>query len=233
MRIRTRFTLLQLLIIVGFLASMMFVFTQFYRIYRLKQLEIQSIQTRTSLKTLEQNTRLFSNRHMNLSFLWDDWMSSYLLFDTQYTEMLNSPNHQLLGQKALTSRESLSDSWGSIVNTEIKPIIRKIDQILLGELPAITGDNGIRISRQLLLINFGPESVHIQILENIEGDFNKLKESLISSISIPTERFITNLDNEIELFSSKLYITTILISILIQAGGIIFVFLFTRSFSRN
>ena len=233
MKIRVRFTLLQLLIIAGFLGSMSFVFIQFSRVYHLKQLEIQSIQTSTALKTLEQDTRLFSSRHKNLRFLWEDWKTSFQQFDTLYAEMLNNPYHRLLRQDAIVQKKALDESWTTVKEMEIQPLTGSFQKILSSNLPALIGDNGIKISSQLIGLKEGTESVQVQQLAEIEADFDSLKDSLVMSISIPTEHFIINLSDEIELFSSKLYRITIVISILIQAGGIFFVLLFTRSFSRN
>ncbi len=233
MKIRVRFTLLQLLIIAGFLGSMSFVFIQFSRVYHLKQLEIQSIQTSTALKTLEQDTRLFSSRHKNLRFLWEDWKTSFQQFDTLYAEMLNNPYHRLLRQDAIVQKKALDESWTTVKEMEIQPLTGSFQKILSSNLPALIGDNGIKISSQLIGLKEGSESVQVQQLAEIEADFDSLKDSLVMSISIPTEHFIINLSDEIELFSSKLYRITIVISILIQAGGIFFVLLFTRSFSRN
>ncbi|RKX99140.1 MAG: hypothetical protein DRZ90_00040 [Spirochaetes bacterium] len=233
MKIRVRFTLLQLLIIAGFLGSMSFVFIQFSRVYHLKQLEIQSIQTSTALKTLEQDTRLFSSRHKNLRFLWEDWKTSFQQFDTLYAEMLNNPYHRLLRQDAIVQKKALDESWTTVKEMEIQPLTGSFQKILSSNLPALIGDNGIKISSQLIGLKEGTESVQVQQLAEIEADFDSLKDSLVMSISIPTEDFIINLSDEIELFSSKLYRITIVISILIQAGGIFFVLLFTRSFSRN
>ncbi len=233
MKIRVRFTLLQLLIIAGFLGSMSLVFIQFSRVYHLKQLEIQSIQTSTALITLEQDTRLFSSRHKNLRFLWEDWKTSFQQFDTQYAEMLNNPYHPLLGQDAIDQKNALDESWTTLKEIEIQPLTRSFQKILSGKLPAQIGDNGVKISRQLIGLKEGTESVQVQELAEIEADFDRLKDSLVTGITIPTEHFITSLSDEIKLFSSKLYKITIFISILIQAGGIFFVLLFTRSFSRN
>ncbi|MCD6342157.1 MAG: SpoIIE family protein phosphatase [Spirochaetaceae bacterium] len=233
MKIRVRFTLLQLLIIAGFLGSMSFVFIQFSRVYHLKQLEIQSIQTSTALRTLEQDTRLFSSRHKNLRFLWEDWKTSFQQFDTLYAEMLNNPYHRLLRQDAIVQKKALDESWTTVKEMEIQPLTGSFQKILSSNLPALIGDNGIKISSQLIGLKEGTESVQVQQLAEIEADFDSLKDSLVMSISIPTEHFIINLSDEIELFSSKLYRITIVISILIQAGGIFFVLLFTRSFSRN
>jgi len=233
MKIRVRFTLLQLLIIAGFIGSMSFVFIQFSRVYHLKQLEIQSIQTSTALKTLDQNTRLFSSRHKNLRFLWGDWETSFQQFDELYMEMLSNPYHHLLGQDAIVQKETLGKSWTTVKEGEIQRLTERFQIILSEELPDITGDNGIKISRQLIGLVEGTESIQVQKLTEIEAEFDSLKNSLIADISIPTERFITNLSNEIELISSKLYSFSIVISVFIQAGGIFLVFLFTRSFSRN
>lgn len=233
MKIRVRFTLLQLIIIFGFLSSIFLVFSQFSRVFQLKQLEIQSIQTSTALTNLEQDTRLFSSRHQNLRFLWDDWKTSFQQFDTKYAEMLNNPYHRLLGQSALDQKKALDESWTIVKEIDIQPLTSSFQSILSGELPALIGDNGVKISRQLIELKEGTESVQVQELAEIEADFDRLKDSLITGISIPTEHFINSLSDEIELFSSKLYKITIVISILIQAGGIFFVLLFTRSFSRN
>jgi len=233
MRIRLRFTLLQLLIIAGFVGSMAIVFIQFSHVFHLKQLEIQGIQTNTSLNALEQNTSLYTSRHMDMISLWDNWETSYQLFDTYLSEMLNSPYYKFLGQEAQTRRDSLSDNWNIIKTDEILPLTENMKQSFEGDLPYLVGVNGIRVSRQLLEQKQKIDNTTIQNLIAIEEIFSSLRKSLISDMTIPTERFITDLDNEIELFSSRLYISTIIISVIIQAGGIFFVFLFTRIFSRN
>jgi serine phosphatase RsbU (regulator of sigma subunit) len=233
MRIRMKFTLLQLLIIVGFLGSMSFIFIQFSRVYQLKQLEIKSIQTRSALNTLEMNTALFSSRHQSLYFLWSDWESSYLHFNTLYTEMMGSPYHKLLGKEALIRRDTLMERWRTIYTEEILKIENDMKILLMGELPEIIGNNSIKVFRRLIGSQSGISTEQLQEMTKVDNDFYRFRNSLKARISIPTEEFITELNNEIERFSTRIYIISIVAAVLIQLGGILLVLLFTRSFSRN
>jgi len=233
MKIRLKFTLLQLIIIAGFLGSMSFVFVQFSHVYHLKQLEVQSIQTSTALKTLEQNTSIFSSRHMNLNLLWEDWLSSYTYFNTLYSKMLNNPYHKLLGREAVTRRASLKENWETIKTVEVQPLTDNINKLISGGLTELTGDNGIEDTRKLINRSAGTDSSQAGDLLELENKFSSLKNSIISNITVPTERFISDLGIEIERFSSRLYRITIAISIIIQTAGVLFVLLYTRDFSRN
>lgn len=233
MRIRTKFTFLQFIIIAGFLGSITFILIRFTQVYNLKQLELNSVESMTELKTLEQKTILFSSRSMTLNLLWDDWTTSYRQFDDLYSKMLNNPYHSLLGNTAITRRDARAEAWSVIKELEIEPLIEELEETLSGELPDLIGDNGIIISRELIGTRIGIDSPQAIQLAELERRFMNLRESLIASIIIPTERFITDLRVQVGQFSATLYITTVAISILIQAGSIFFVFRFSRKFGRH
>ncbi len=233
MRIRTKLTLIQFIIIAGFLGSTAFVFFRFTQAYKLKQLELQSIETRTELKNLEQNTDFFSSRSINLNLLWEDWISSYRQFDTLYTQMLNNPYHHLLGESALTRKDALTEAWWAIKTLEIEPLIEDFEVFSAGELPKLIGDNGIKISKELIGSRFGFDSPQAMGITEIGRNFDDLRESLVAGILIPNENFISDLSRQVDQFSSSLYLTTIVIALLIHVGGAIFVIRFSGNFSRH
>jgi len=233
MKIRVKFTLLQILIIAGFLGSMAFIFVQFSHVYHLKQLEVQSIQTSTTLDTMIQNTGLFTSRHMDLISLWENWDTSYRTFDEYFTEMVNNPYHRLLGEAALARRDTMTGDWLSIKNTQIRQLKENMKETFKGDLPYLVGVKGIKISKKIFEQGNVVDTGLMQSLTAIETGFNDLNEVLKMSISYPMVQFIYDLGIEIEQFSARLYRITIAIAILIQAGGVLLVLFFTRSFSRN
>ncbi len=233
MRIRTKFTLFQFIIIAGFLGSMAFILIRFNQAYNLKQLELRSVESMTELKTLEQKTSLFSSRNMTLNLLWDDWTDSYRRFDYLYSGMLNNPYFHLLGDTALTRKDARAEAWSAIKAMEIEPLIEEFEEILSGELPKLIGNNGISISRELIGSRIGFDSPQANQLAEIENRFMNLRESLIASISIPSVYFLSDLRERVEQFSATLYISTLAISVLILAGSTVFAFRFSRNFSRH
>jgi len=233
MKIRVKFSLFQLLIVAGFLSSMTFIFVQFSHVYHLKQLEVQSIQTSTTLETLIQNTGLFTSRHMDLISLWENWDSSYQTFEEYFTQMVDNPYHRLLGKAALARRDKMSEDWLSIKDTQIRQLTDNMREAFKGELPYLVGVKGIKVSKKIFEQENEINTGLIQDLTSIETDFNDLNEILKQSISYPMVQFIYDLGIEIEQFSARLYKITIAIAILIQAGGVLLVLFFTRSFSRN
>jgi len=233
MKIRVKFSLFQLLIVAGFLGSMAFIFIQFSHVYHLKQLEVQSIQTNTALETLIQNTGLFTSRHMDIISLWENWDSSYRTFESLFTEMEDNPYHQLLGKTALSGRDKMAEDWLSIKNEQIRQLTDDMRETFKGDLPYLVGVKGIKISKRVFEHENNISTDLIQNLTSIEADFNNLNEKLKSSISYPMVQFIYDLGIEIEQFSVRLYRITLAIAILIQAGGVLLVLFFTRSFSRN
>ncbi|MDF1569160.1 MAG: SpoIIE family protein phosphatase [Spirochaetaceae bacterium] len=231
MRIRTKFTLLQLIILAGFLMSMAFVMLRFSQAYALKRLELRGVESRTELKTLEQKTTLFSSRAMRMSLLWDDWTTSYQRFDYYYTSLLESPYHRLLGERAILSRDARAEAWETIKELEIEPLIRDIESSLAQDLPELTGNRGINISREIIGTRIGYDSPQAVKLAALESRFRNLRESLIASITLPTDRFLEDLRLAVARFSGTLYITTFAITLLIQAGGAFIGFRFSRGFS--
>ncbi len=233
MKIRTKFTFLQFIIVAGFLGTMAFILVRFNQADNLKQLELRSVESMTELKTMEQKTRLFSSRSMPMNLLWDDWTTSYRRFDYQYSEMLNNPYHRLLGKTAITRKEARLESWNAIKILEIEPLIEDFEEALSGELVNLTGNNGIATSRELIGTRVGFDSPEAIRLAEIESRFNNLRESMVASLSIPTEHFISDLRERVEQFSTTLFITALAVTILLQSGAAFFVYRFARNFGRN
>ena len=233
MRIRAKFTLLQLIVVAGFLASMIFVMLRFSQAHNLKQLELRSIESLTELKTLEQKTSLFTSRPTTLSLLWSDWYTSYQRFDYYYLLMLESPYNRLLGKRTLTTSRARQEAWAEIKRQEIDPLVAEFEAVLEGNIPAIVSDRGITASRRIIEETEDGSTPETEQLAAIENRFNNLRESLISSIYMPTEVFIEDLRSRVERFSGTLFITAVIIAIVIQTGGAFIGLQFSRRFSRN
>lgn len=233
MRIRNKFTFLQLIIVAGFIGSMAFILIRFNQADNLKQLELRSVESMTELKTMEQKTRLFSSRSMPLDLLWDDWTTSYRRFDYLYSQMLDNPYHRLLGKTATIRKETRLEAWTAIKTLEIEPLGRDFEEALSGDLAGITGNNGLAISREIIGSEIGFDSAQAMQIAELESRFNNLRDSMVASISIPTESFIEDLREKVGQFSGTLLISALAIAILIQAGSAFFVYRFSSNFSKH
>ena len=233
MRIRVKFALLQLIIVAGFLASMTFVMLRFSQARNLKGLELRSIESITELKSLEAKTSLFTSRQMTFSLLWGDWFTTYQRFDYYYMLTLDSPYNRLLGSTALRICEARKEAWTEIKEQQIEPLIAEFESVMNGELAEIAGDQGLSTTRTLIKAAEGGETPESLELAGLENRFRILRESLISSISMPTKAYSAELRDRVNRFSRTLLITAIVIAIFIQAGGALIGLLFSRQFSRN
>ena len=223
MRVRAKITLIQSLILSGFLISMAVVMVRFTQADRLKSLELRGIEALTEIRTLEKKTLFFTSRQQSLQSIWDDWFSTFTRLDYYYTDLLTNPNHRLLGPAAMARRDSRYEAWTSIKEEEITPLILQLEQLLDEGIGDLSQDNGIRITMRLF-----PEDSRIQELMRLDEDFNQLRYSLVSSILIPSEVFVSDLRERVEQFTSTIAYAVMLITLVIQVGGAILGFRFSR-----
>lgn len=233
MKIRTRFALLQIIIISGFLASMTYVGIRFNQAYNLKRLELLGVESFTSMKSLETRTRLFTSRNEPLDILWNEWQENLDEFDRLYSSMLNSPHHAILGRQAVGASQSRLEVWDATKVLEIRSLIQSMNEVLDSEIGDIVGDKGINATLEIYTGSEGEESEIVQQLGRIQTRFGNLRESMVASISIPTERFIENLSGQVGRFSGTLYIVALSVAVAIQAAGAIIGLTFSRRFSRH
>jgi len=233
MRIRLKFTLLQLVIVAGFLSSLAFIMVRFTQAYNLKGLELHAVESMTQLRAFERRTFLFSGRSQFLDQLWREWLNSYENFDKSYTSMLESPYHDILGREARSRRNSSLEAWTVMKELEIEPFITEFETVLAGDLPVLVGYKGIQSTREIIGREGAFDSPTANRLAEIDSRLVNLRESLVAYILIPSESFIEDLRGRVQNFSRTLYITALIVSVVIQAAGALIVFRFSRRFSYN
>jgi len=235
MIIRSKITLMHLLIAIGFLASMVFIVLRLNGIRNLKTLELQSANSLKELKTLELKTILFSKRNQTLDLLLEDWISSIRSFNYFYTQMLNNPTHELLGEYEITLKNAMILEWDSFRNTELVPLIAELESAfdVSGEVRSLVGRTAISISRELIAEEFGPDSPAYLELARIERDFARQRELLLGDIFKSAENFIGELRLRISEYLSSLLYTTIAIALAFQVAGSFLALIFSRNLRRH
>ena len=231
MRIRTRYTLLQLIIVFGFLVSMVFVLLRFTQAYTLKQLELQGVESLINLKVMEKRTTLLTGRNEPLDLLWTEWVETYEEFNSKYTAMLSNPDHNILGDQSVNSRNARQAAWTDIQLLEIRVLQQEVKKMELldrveeyieqsrSEGVAVTRNTNLNSVREIILQNEGEDSALAADIQLIDDRFARLKESMVASISIPTTRFVEDLGERVARFSNTLYLTTLFIALSFRLPG--------------
>ena len=233
MKIRTKFTLIQVIILSGFLVAIGLILFRFNQADKLKNLELRGVQAITELKTLERKTDLFGSRRMPLNLLLGDWKETYRRFDYYYTVMLTDNAHRLLGKGAIIRSNTRLEAWQEIKKLEIEPLVENVERTISSNLVELTGSSGIQLSRLFIGENLGIDSQEVQALDEIDTRFRNLKDSLVASIFIPAENFIEDLRLRVETYSDTLYISTLILAVIIQTGSALAGMRFSRAFSRH
>jgi len=235
MKIRSKIAFMHLLIIIGFLGSMIFIVLRFNNVHNLKTLELQGVNSLTELKTLELKSTLFSKRNQNLGLLLEDWVDSIRRFDYLYSEMLNNPTHRFLGKAEIASRDEMVLEWDSVKGSELNPLVEELESAfaLSGEIRNLVGRTTLSISRELIAEEFGSDSAVYLELAEIENYFARVRELLVSDVFGPAEFFIDELRLRISEYLSTLLYTTIAIALAFQLVGGLFALRFSQNFRRH
>lgn len=232
MKIRSKYMLLQTIIVATFFLSIFFIVTQLNKVARLKELQIHGVEALTQLEILTNKTVSFTQKEGAADILWEEWDLSRANFEFLYLNFLNDTAFSILEEPMQKKSRARLDSWETIQKEELEPARKRLASLISGtaSYPLESSIHGV-IEQYAVNQKYPPEL--IENLREIESSLSSIGNALISGITIPAASLLTNLETEIQSFSNFIYLQSFIIAVGIQLAGAIIGVVFAQVFGGN
>jgi len=233
MRIRTKFILFQLILISGFIISLLIASIIFFKAHQYKKLEFTSTEALSVLNEFVHQTYMFTKEPVKMDVLWNDWKTSFSRVDYYYSDVLTNSLMDKLGEEVQKRRKSQLWIWNTIKKNEIKYLIDVMEDKEAEAFSRFSGNTGIELTKKKLEINKRTSTKEYYKAIEIISHFNDINYIFDKRVLAPSEIFITHQRQQINNYLQSIHLIIFTIALLIQALAAFMGYWQSVLFSRN